>query len=79
MFGNEKGIGVIALMIVLAIIYFLLFTWSSRGWGYMGYRGYGYGPSFWYWGGPSYHYGGSVRTGSQGGRSYQGGGLRGGK
>ena len=79
MLGNDRGFSTILLLIILAVIYIVLFSWSSRGWGYMGYRGYRYGPSFWYWGGPSYHYGESVRTGSPGRRTYQGGGLRGGK
>ena len=76
---NSKGFGNIILIAILGFLYLGLFSFSSRGWGYMGYRGYHYGPSWWYFGGPRYHYGPSARGGSWGGRSHRGGGPRGGK
>ena len=48
---NQKGNGHIGLILFLAVVYLVLFTWGSRGWGYMGYRGYHRGPSWWYFGG----------------------------
>ncbi len=77
--NNERGSGFVVLLAIMGMLYFVLFSWGSRGWGYMGYRGYHYGPSWLYWGGPRYHYGGNVKNGSLGGRSHRGGGIRGGK
>ncbi len=76
---KKSGFATITLLVILGVVYFSLFLFASRGWGYMGYRGYHYGPSWWYFGGPRYYYGNSIRHGSMGGRSHRGGGMRGGK
>ena len=77
---NNNGFINIAIIIFLVAIYFVLFMFGTRGYGYMGYYGYRRGPSFWYMGSSSrYYYGDSVRHGSYGRRSYRGGGMRGGK
>ena len=76
---SERGSVWITLIVCLAIIYLLAFRCGSRGWGYTGYNGYNRGPSFWYFGGPRVYHDPSVRTGSLGGPSHRGGGLRGGK
>lgn len=58
----------------IAVIYFALFAFSARGYGYPGYNGYHAGPSFWYWGGPRYYYSSpDLRDGSLGGPGRTGG------
>lgn len=64
---------------LVAILYFSLFAFSSRGYGYPGYHGWYAGPAIWYMGGPRYHYPGrSVREASVGGPG-RAGGISGGK
>lgn len=75
---SGKGL-LIGAVVVIAVIYFGLFFFSTRGYGYPGYRGYSQGSSFWYWGGPRYYYPSrTVRTGSIGGPGRTGG-IRAGK
>ncbi|MFQ5598483.1 MAG: hypothetical protein ACE5GK_10585 [Nitrospiria bacterium] len=77
---NQRGGVFLGVLIVLALVYFFLFSLSFRGWGYPAYYGgYAYGPSFWYWGGPRYYGTPSVRRGSTGGPNRMGGGPRAGK
>lgn len=64
---------------LLAIIYFALFSYSSKGYGYAGYGGYHHGPSFWYFGGANYYPSRSLRQGSLGTSGTRGGGLHAGK
>lgn len=78
--NNERGIVVIGLVVVLAIFFVFLLSFSFRGYGYAGYHGYHRGPSFWYFGGPRYYPSSpSVRAGSTSGPSHMGGGVHGGK
>lgn len=71
---------VILLGVVLLFLYFALFSCSTRGYGYLGHSGYRSSPSFFYWGGTGKYYPSqSVRTGSTGGPTSRGGGIRGGK
>lgn len=70
---------IIWIVAVLAMIYLSLFSYSSEGYGYPGYRGYYGGPSFWYFGGPHYYPNRSLRRGSLGGPGARGGGVHFGK
>lgn len=71
---------VIILAAVLGVLYFSLFSCSTRGYGYMGHDGYRSGPTIWYGGGTGYYYPSqTVRTGSPGGPSTRGGGISSGK
>jgi hypothetical protein len=64
----------------LLLLYFFLFSCSTRGYGYMGHDGYRSGPVIWYGGGTGHYYPSqTVRTGSPGGPSTRGGGISGGK
>jgi hypothetical protein len=75
---SGKGI-LLAGIAIIAMVYFALFAFSSRGYGYPGYYGYHRPGSFFYWGGPRYHYPSqSVRDGSLGGPGRTGG-IGGGK
>lgn len=70
---------VLATIVALVIIYLLLFTAASSGYGYAGHGGYSHGPSFWYWGGVNTYHSPSIRTGSSNGPAHIGGGVHGGK
>jgi hypothetical protein len=84
---KQRGGVIIGLLVGLAAIYLLVFTFSARGWGYPGYassgaadtRYGGFSGGFFYWGGPSIYRGPSVRDGSVSGPGYRGGGVGGGK
>ena len=76
---KQTGSSFIVLLVAMVFVYFLLFSISARGWGYIGYNGYRAGPSFWYWGGPRIYNMPSTRDGSLGGPGTRGGGYSGGK
>lgn len=65
--------------VVLAVVYFSLFSYAGAGYGYPGYGGHYAGPSIWYFGGPSYYRGASLRSGSRSGPGGRGSGLSYGK
>jgi hypothetical protein len=64
---------------LLGLVYLMLFSAASNGYGYMGYRGFHAGPSFWYFGGPTIYGDPSNRSGSVGGPNRMGGGPGSGK
>lgn len=76
---NKTKKYVILATVILGLFYAALFSFASRGYGYMGYYGYHRGPSFWYWGGPSTYYDRNNRSGSISGPSTRGGGPASGK
>lgn len=76
---QQSGFAMIALLFVMAVVYFIALRAGASGWGYMGYRGYHHGPHWSYWGGPNVYHNPSVRSGSSSGPNVRGGGFGSGK
>ena len=76
---KSKKTQYIGIAAVLVILFIVAISYSTRGWGYMGYNGYYHGPSFFYMGGPSVYHQPSNRDGSVSGSGNRGGGFSGGK
>lgn len=79
MLNLKRQSGSVTLVVLLALVFLIILTFSLNGWGYMGYYGYHRGPSLWYWGGPKVYHNPSLRSGSIGGPNVRGGGFSGGK
>ena len=77
--NKQSGSAFIGLLVVMAIVYFALLSFSLKGWGYMGYGGFYRGPSFMYFGGPNVYHSPTTREGSVSGPGNRGGGYSGGK
>ena len=76
---HQKGVFTLGLIAALGVLFIVFWWFSTKGFGYMGYRPYAQGPSMLYWGEPNWHENPSLRNGSTGGPSNRGGGHGSGK